>query len=240
MRSTDARAWHEHFLLFNDSIIGESKGDRRWLTLRNADRNSESRRPVASTPRWMLELSNLQLSLEQHEELLAFTDENEGMLKAFLGRNIRQCLFENASGAPQLLGVGDGAKKTFQLIKTRPIQGRIGTNLVVRFPNFRYPALEDIADNEWDALPELRIYLNGVLQMGGFDVDRTTGRVTFDVAPAIGVQVHVTGGFYILLVANQDGIPTTPDGGYFNVSDGVSFAEPVGGADAELARMGLL
>ena len=241
MRPTDARAWHPNFLIFNDSIVQESSGDARFRTLRRADNGGESRKGLRTVPLWMLELSNLQLSPEQYEESIAFAWENQGMKNPFLIRNVRNCTFENFNGDAQVIGVGNGVKTQFQLIKTRPIQGRTGQNEVIRFPNFRYPALEDFNCDEWDVLPELQIFLDGALLLDGFDVDRSTGTITFDVAPAADVEVSVKGGFYILMVSNVDGtLPATPDGAYFRVNSGVTFSEPEGGATSELMKMGLI
>lgn len=237
MSPTESPSWHPDFLIFNDSMIGQSKGDARWLTLRTADRTSETRKPLASVPRWTLDLSDLQLSAEQHEELLAFGYEVQGMLNPFLIRNIRNCTLEDVAGNASVIGVGNGSQQTFQLSKARPIQGRAGYREIVRFPNVAYPYLHNVSGDVWDELPELAIWVNDSYT-ANYDVNRTTGAVTFN--PPSGAIVSATGGHYTLMIANQDGIPTTPDAGCYIISEGISFAEPVGGADAELTRMGLL
>lgn len=240
MRSTDARAWNLHFIIFNDSIIQESSGDPRWLTRRSGDAGGELRKAYRSTPLWTLELSNLQLSAAQHEELLALQYEIQGMKNAFLCRNIRSDKLESEDGTPALLGVGNGIQNDFQLVKRRSIQDRDGQVEIIRFPNFRYPPLKDFNCQDWTPLDELRIYVDGEIVNDGFSVNRETGLVSFDVAPATGAVIEVTGGYYLLLVANVDGIPTKPDGPLFVVTGSVTFAQPEGGADGELQRMGLL
>ncbi|RYG65303.1 hypothetical protein EON80_17590 [bacterium] len=241
MRPNAAKQWHPNFLIFNDSIVQESAGDARFRTLRRADNGGESRKGLRTVPLWTLELSNLQLSPEQYEEMVAFGWENQGMKKPFLIRNMRNCLFEHADGSPQLIGVGNGVQTQFQLIRTRPIQGRDGQTEIIYFPNFRYPDLYDWNGDEWEVLPELNIFRNSVQVLSGFDVNRTTGLITFDDAPAAGVQITVTGGFYILMVSNVDGtLPATAEGGVFMVANGVTFQEPEGGTAAELIKMELM
>jgi len=240
MRATDARAWNPNFLIFNDSIIQESEGEARFLTRRAGDVGGELRRQLRSRPLWLLSLANLQLSPTQHEELLAFGWEVQGMTNPFLCRNTRSCTLENVDGTKSLLGIGDGVTRSFQLTKRRGIQNRAGQVEVIRFPNFRYPALQDFNCHDWEVLPELDVWKNGVQMFDGFDVSRETGLVTPDILPIVGEVWEATGGYYNLLVANQDSIPTKLDGTYFKITSNVTFAQPEGGEDAELQRMGLL
>lgn len=240
MRPTDARAWNPHFIIFNDSIIQESSGAPLWLTRRSGDAGGELRKGYRSAPLWTLELSNLQLSALQHEEMLAIQNEIEGMKNPFLCRNVRCDRLENNDGEPAYLGVGDGFETQFQLFRTNPIQGRAGKIEIVRFPNFRYPALKDFNCQDWQPLPELQIYVGGEIVNSGYDVNRETGLVTFDTPPANNAVIEATGGYYLLLVANVEGIPTKPDGPVFVVTGSVTFAQPEGGTDGELQRMGLL
>jgi hypothetical protein len=220
--------WHPDYLIFNDSIIQSSEGSPRWATLRMANETAEARRSLRGQPVWVLDLSSLQLSGEQYEELLAFQYQVKGMLNPFLVRNVRNCRLENEAGDAAFLGVGDGSNTVFQLQKTRPIQGRADIE-TIRFPNWNYPPLETISGQEWEPMPELQIFVNGVA-VSGWSVDRSTGLVAFSAPPAAGATISATGGFFTLMVANQDDIPAKPVGPIFQIARGVTFSEPVGGA----------
>ena len=221
-------SWHPQYLIFNDSIIQESVGSPRWNTVRLQDDNAEVRQSRGDVPRWQLDISGLWLGCEQYEELLAFQWEVKGMLNPFLCRNARNDTLEKLDGTPALLGLGNGVRTQFQLKKTRGVQGRQSEE-IIRYPNHDYPPLLDMNGQPWDVMEPLRILLNGVQQTNGWTVDRSTGVVTFTTPPANGVAVTATGGFFILVVANQNTIPVKLEGGVYRVSGGVSFNEPVGG-----------
>lgn len=231
---TTLKEWNDMYLIFNDSIIQESSGSPRWSTIRLADEVSEVRKPFRSIPLWTIDLSGLLMTPHQYEELLAFQYQIEGMLNPFLIRNVRNCLFENFRGEGQLLGEGTADETTtFQLIKTRPIQGRTSTE-IIRYPNWEYPDLLDINDNVWAILPELQLYAGGTPTVKGdliptldMVVDRNTGLVTVPVEE--GVPVYAYGGFFTKVIANEDEIPVKPDRNMFRVSKGVTFSQPVGG-----------
>jgi uncharacterized protein (TIGR02217 family) len=222
------RSWNDTYLIFNDSIIQETAGDPRYLTLRRATGTGEARKPRRSLPKWTIDLSNLLLSPDQHEELLGFQFQIMGMLNPFLVRNVRACLFETADGTAQAIGVGDGVKTQFQLIREYAIQDRTFTT-VVKYPNWNYPALKNLNNVDWEVLPELQVLLDGVVQTTGFTVDRNTGGIIFDEAPADGITVAALGGYYTLMISNTEGIQTTPEGGLYRVNGNVTFSEPEGG-----------
>jgi uncharacterized protein (TIGR02217 family) len=76
------------------------------------------------------------------------------------------------AGTGQLLGTGDGAIKTFQLVKHYP------SGSVVEVRTITKPVAGTV-----------RVYKDGVEQLAGWSVDVTTGVVTFTSAPAAGVAI---------------------------------------------------
>lgn len=83
---------------------------------------------------------------------------------------------QNIADTDQPLATGDGAAVTFQLIKTYDSGGE------AHMRNITKPVAATVV-----------IALDGVAQATGWQVDVTTGIVTFDLAPAIGVVI--TAGF---------------------------------------------
>ena len=72
----------------------------------------------------------------------------------------------------QLLGIGDGSNRTFQLIKSYASGGEIESRLIAK------------------PVPgTVKIYRDGVEASSGWSVNTATGLVTFATAPASGVQV---------------------------------------------------
>lgn len=72
----------------------------------------------------------------------------------------------------QAIGTGDGAIKTFQLVKVYTSGSRSYTRTIIK------PV--------WGTV---RVALAGAEQLSGWNVDRTTGIVTFTAAPGVGVAV---------------------------------------------------
>lgn len=238
-----AETWNDNYLIFNDSIIEESNGSPRWSSIRMASENDEVRRKFRSRPLWNLDIGNLWLTAPQYEELLAFQWLIEGMVNPFLVRNVRNCLFQDAKGRPALIGVSDGESdpgssgtSVYRLQKTRPLQNRI-TVEYIQFPNIDYPALLDMNGREWAILPKLEIWTGGdgsginrgtLVPYANLEVDRNNGLVQIPTPPT-GNRIEAYGGFYTLMVCNEDEIPVKPDGGGFKIERGVTFSEPTGG-----------
>ncbi len=72
----------------------------------------------------------------------------------------------------QVLGIGDGATKAFQLVKHYASGGAIETRHIAK------PVAGTVT-----------IYRDGIKATSGWSVDTTTGLVTFTTAPGSGVQV---------------------------------------------------
>lgn len=111
-------------------------------------------------------------SLDDMAELTAFFEARRGRLYGFRFRDFADFKSCAPSGAiaptDQALGVGDGGRRVFQLVKhsgdlsraiTKPVAGSV------------------------------RVAVNGVEASGGWSVDANSGQVTFAVAPALGAAV---------------------------------------------------
>ncbi len=121
--------------------------------------------------------------------VIAFFEERRGRLSAFRWKDwadYKSCdPSDPVTATDQQLGIGDGAQTDYQLIKTYGA----GFNPYVRTITKPVPG-------------SVRVALNGALQGGGFVVNPITGRVSFSVAPGVGVVV--TAGFEFDVPARFD------------------------------------
>ena len=112
------------------------------------------------------------------EALIAFFEARSGRLHGFRWKDWS----DYASGVPavaatdQTLGIGDGARTAFQLVKTYVSGGQ----------SYVRPIAKPVAGT-------VRVALDGVELGPGWAVDPANGVVTFDLAP--GAAVAVTAGF---------------------------------------------
>jgi uncharacterized protein (TIGR02217 family) len=104
---------------------------------------------------------------EQVAALIAFFRARRGRAYGFRFKD-----WTDHQALAQLIGVGDGAGKTFQLVKRYASGGEIETRLIAK------------------PIPgTVKIYRDGVEAVSGWTVNTATGLVTFTTAPASGVQV---------------------------------------------------
>ncbi|MFN7177789.1 MAG: DUF2460 domain-containing protein, partial [Thermaurantiacus sp.] len=104
---------------------------------------------------------------EQVAALIAFFRARRGRAYGFRFKD-----WTDYQALAQLIGQGDGATKTFQLVKTYASGGEVETRIITK------------------PVPgTVKIYRDGVEAVSGWSVDTATGLVTFTVAPASGVQV---------------------------------------------------
>ncbi|TVR80060.1 MAG: TIGR02217 family protein [Rhodospirillales bacterium] len=104
---------------------------------------------------------------EQVAALIAFFRARKGRAYGFRFKD-----WTDYQAFAQVLGVGDGANKTFQLIKYYPSGGEIETRLIAK-----------------PVSGTVKIYRDGVEAVSGWTVNTATGLVTFTTAPTSGVQV---------------------------------------------------
>lgn len=104
---------------------------------------------------------------EQVASLIAFFRARRGRAYGFRFKD-----WTDHQALAQLIGVGDGASKTFQLVKRYASGGEIETRVITK------------------PVPgTVKITLDGVEAVSGWTVNTATGLVTFTTAPASGVQV---------------------------------------------------
>jgi uncharacterized protein (TIGR02217 family) len=103
----------------------------------------------------------------QLDELIAFFRARKGRAYGFRFKD-----WTDYKATGQLLGTGDDAIETFQLVKRYPS----GSVIEVR------PVTKPVAGS-------VRIYKDSVEQLSGWSVDVTTGLITFTAAPMVGVQI---------------------------------------------------
>jgi uncharacterized protein (TIGR02217 family) len=104
---------------------------------------------------------------EQVAALIAFFRARKGRAYGFRFKD-----WTDYQAFAQVLGVGDGANKTFQLVKHYASGGEIDTRLIAK-----------------PLTGTVKIYRDGVEAVTGWTVNTATGLVTFTTAPASGVQV---------------------------------------------------
>lgn len=159
--------------------IGAAGGPERMVDVVRLASGAESRnaRWAQSRRRW--DVGGAAMRTEAAHELVAFFEARGGRRFGFRFRDPidwKSCAPGGAiSGEDQPLGVGDGETTAFQLVK-RYVSGGEFAERVIRKP----------------VAGTVVIAVNGVATEA-FEVDLTTGVVTFDVAPAEGAVL--TAGF---------------------------------------------
>lgn len=104
---------------------------------------------------------------EQLALLIAFFRARRGQAEGFRFKD-----WTDYNATAELLGQGDGTVTDFQLLK-RYSNGGVSRNRALTKP---------VAES-------VKLYLDGELQLSGYTLDATTGIVTFNAAPANGVEV---------------------------------------------------
>jgi len=179
-----------------------------------------------SESRYVITLSGGKATDEQKRELRAVN-------RALLGRR-RICLYRGY-GDPEWeldneqIGIGDGQTTVFQAGIYDVVQGRPVFKPVYALDH----AIEPLGTTPWGepatVTSYVTVYANGVLQTTSVSIDRETARIIFAVAPAKGVVITVSGGFFARVRLNQEYIETEPAGaGWHIVSEGIALIEPKG------------
>lgn len=104
---------------------------------------------------------------EQVAELIAFFRARKGRAYGFRFKD-----WTDYEAFAQLIGIGDGATKTFQLVKRYASGGEIETRVITK-----------------PVGGTVKVYRDGVEAASGWSVNTATGIVTFTTAPGAGVQV---------------------------------------------------
>lgn len=168
-------AFHE--VLFPISIgLGATGGPERRTEIVTLSSGYEVRNSRWSQSRRRYDVGSGIQSVDELYDVIAFFEERAGRLHGFRFRDASDFTSSSPSAEPgpedQSLGIGDGVTTVFQLTKT--YGGAFGGHERV--------ITKPVADS-------VRIAFSGVEVGGGFAVNSTTGEVTFEVAPAAGVQI---------------------------------------------------
>jgi uncharacterized protein (TIGR02217 family) len=118
----------------------------------------------------------------QIDELIAFFRARRGRAYGF---RFKDWADYKVSG--QLLGTGDGALTQFRLVKHYP------SGSVIELRTITKPMAGTV-----------KVFLDGIEQLGGWSVDTTTGLVTFGIPPALGVEVTADFEFDVPVRFNTD------------------------------------
>jgi uncharacterized protein (TIGR02217 family) len=157
-----------HEVRFPDNIAYGATGGPEFATTVVATGAGHEKRNVNwSEARGRWDVASGLKTQAQLDELIAFFRARKG--KAY-GFRFKDWTDYKATG--QLIGTGDGAIKTFQLVKHYP------SGSVVEVRTITKPVSGTV-----------HIYKDGVEQLSGWSVDVTTGIVTFATAPATGVAI---------------------------------------------------
>ena len=137
-------------------------------------------------------------SLDDIETLIAFFEARQGQLIAFRWKDWSDYKTAAASAATafddQVIATGDGATRTFQLVKNYTSGGTTYTRPITK------PVLGTITIGVQGAPMTETIH---------YDVDVTTGMVTFDLAPEEGVAITAGFEFDVPVRFDTDGIQTS-------------------------------
>ncbi|MGD9507716.1 MAG: DUF2460 domain-containing protein [Geminicoccaceae bacterium] len=104
---------------------------------------------------------------EQVAELIAFFRARMGRAYGFRFKD-----WTDHQALAQMLGAGDGATTSFQLVKRYASGGEVATRIIAK-----------------PVAGTVKLYRDGVQATSGWSVDTTTGVATFATAPAMGVIV---------------------------------------------------
>jgi uncharacterized protein (TIGR02217 family) len=157
-----------HEVRLPDNIAYGATGGPEFATTVVATGGGHEKRNVnwaAARGRW--DVASGLKKQAQIDELIAFFRARRG--KAY-GFRFKDWTDYKATG--QLLGTGDDALTQFQLVKHYP-SGSVIEDRTITKP----------------VAGTVKVYLDGIEQLSGWSVDTTTGLVTFDIAPALGVEV---------------------------------------------------
>jgi len=157
-----------HEIRFPDTIALDAVGGPNFDTTVIITANGTERRNVnwsQSRGRWDVG-SNIK-DRAGFEQLIAFFRARQGRAYGFRFKD-----WSDYEALASVIGTGDGAQLTFQLVK-KYTSGTIDSTRIISKP----------------VAGTVKIYLDGVEATTGWTVNTATGVVTFGTAPAVGVVV---------------------------------------------------
>ena len=170
-----------HEVRFPASVsLGSSGGPERRTEIVTLGSGREARNTPWAHGRRRYDAGLGLTSLDELHDVIAFFEARRGRLHGFRWMDHLDCQscapLGVVSATDQMLGVGDGARTAFALVKRYGDAGGA----------YQRPIVKPVADS-------VRVAVDGVEVASGWSVDNTTGVVTFAVAPATGA--HVSAGF---------------------------------------------
>lgn len=213
-------------IVFNDSILTSTQAIRRKRGVRLTANNAEARRTLSANAYWSVDASGQLLSHEQLHAIRAL-ELHLGFMAPVLLRlsSYDRLETEHNDGTitPAPLGIGDGTTRTFQLQKEFSVQDDENILDPIHYPWHDYPPLQDLNGHDWEPLPPLKIFEDGVDVTSSATIDRLTGQVTIDTTDE--AVYTATGGFMWRMLMPQFRVSLRA--GIYVVSDGVTFEEPL-------------
>ena len=217
-------SWNElGLLLFPDWIVTRSSGGEEFETQIVRIGKTERRNSPLETGWQKLSLGGALIHEYELLEWNTFRALVKGALSTFLVRNIRHCHLNHTP-----IGVGDGQTRTFQIALRGGMQGQEHV-WPVKYIDHNYP--DRLFPDGRVCWPTqiLRVWVGGVEMpwRGGWDVDRNTGRIVFDVAPPKNAVIIVLGFFLMRCRFIADYVPTSLDEESldYQIPDGVEVIE---------------
>lgn len=134
-------------------------------------------------------------TLDDIHDVIAFFEARLGMLHGFRWKDwadFKSCApSETITGGDQLIGVGDGAEAVFQLVKAYPSGGE----------TYARPIRKPIAAS-------VKVLVDGAPHVLGadYELDSSTGEITFGAPPASGAPVTVGFEFHVPVRFDTDRI----------------------------------
>uniref|UniRef100_A0AB74UMN3 DUF2460 domain-containing protein n=1 Tax=Caulobacter phage BL57 TaxID=3348355 RepID=A0AB74UMN3_9VIRU len=188
-----------HDVLFPETIsYGSSGGPKFKTTIFQADSGYEQRNKDWSDVRHEFDVAQSIRSTEDMAELRAFFMARNGRAHGFRYKDWGDFQIKN-----QLIGVGDGLTKVFQIVKTYTSVGQGGTEFTYT-RNIRKP--------KWDSIAGVKV--GPVVQVSptNYEVDYATGLMTFVTAPPADAPVTIGyGEFHVPVRFDTDFMDVTQE-----------------------------
>lgn len=220
-------------LIFPSWCLTEIESRDEFSTVITDSTGAEASNKIWAFSRWVVNLSGGTMTRQQQREIKAFNRAVSGRADKFWFRRYGDPEWElsGADGSGEFLGLGDGARTTFQARIYDEVQGKPVYLPVYALDHNISPLGTTVYNLPATQTRFVEVFLDGVLQTLGvhYSVQREAGTITFVQAPPPGARVALRGGFFALMRLNQESIPTVPAGaGWYRVADNVLLIEPKG------------
>ena len=170
---------------FPTDISYNSLGGPEYFTEISSLKNGHEQRNISwQTARCHYNVTHAIKSQSQLDEIIAFFRARKGMAIGFRFKDWSDYIAKD-----QIVGHGDGATKSFQLIKNY-VSGENSETRIITKP----------------VAGTVKIYKNSVLQTGGFSIDHKTGAMLFNTPPALGSIINASFEFDVPVRFDSDSL----------------------------------